>query len=103
MIKLRHFLLKYAFIPVFLLSVIPEAQSQNGFPEPANQYNPKRLRGVVITEIAGGLLVTTGLYYLWYRKHPRSHFHFFNDNQEWLQVDKWGHATTAYTVSAVQY
>jgi hypothetical protein len=61
------------------------------------------LRGVVISEIAGGLLISTGLYFLWYRKHPRSSFHFFNDNGEWLQMDKMGHLTTAYNIAAVQY
>jgi hypothetical protein len=43
-----------------------------------------------------------GLYHLWYKKYPRSRFHFFNDNKEWLNMDKIGHATTAY-ISSVQY
>lgn len=40
----------------------------------------------------------TGLYYLWYKNYPSSGFHFFNDNTEWLQMDKVGHFYTAYSV-----
>jgi len=35
----------------------------------------------------------------WYADYPRSSFHTFNDNQEWLQVDKAGHAWSAYQIS----
>lgn len=34
---------------------------------------------------------------MWYKNYPRSSFHFFNDNSEWLQMDKIGHAFSAYT------
>lgn len=40
-----------------------------------------------------------GLNELWYKDYPRSGFHFFNDNHQWLQVDKIGHAMTAYYIS----
>jgi hypothetical protein len=103
MFKLRHDRLKYSILLMIFLGCTSELYSQKGFLEPSSQFNPSRLRGVVASEVATGLLATTGLYYLWYRKHPRSPFHFFNDNAEWLQMDKWGHATTAYTIAAVQY
>ncbi|MBA4167261.1 MAG: DUF2279 domain-containing protein [Chitinophagaceae bacterium] len=35
----------------------------------------------------------------WYADYPRSAFHFFNDNEEWNQMDKAGHAWTTYTLS----
>jgi hypothetical protein len=38
----------------------------------------------------------TGLYSLWYKDYPQSGFHFFNDNAEWLQMDKLGHLGSAY-------
>lgn len=103
MIKLRYLLVKYSFLLVFFLSLLQEIQAQNTFLPPSNQYNPDRLKGVVISELAGGLLISTGLYFLWYRKHPRTSFHFFNDNGEWLQMDKIGHMTTAYNIAVVQY
>jgi hypothetical protein len=40
---------------------------------------------------------TIALYNTWYKDYPQSRFHFFNDNKEWLQVDKVGHAYSAYT------
>jgi len=33
----------------------------------------------------------------WYKDYPRTGFHTFDDSREWLQVDKTGHAWTAYT------
>ena len=35
---------------------------------------------------------------LWYKDYPKSSFHWVNDNSNWLQMDKVGHATTAYQV-----
>lgn len=35
----------------------------------------------------------------WYKGYPKSAFHTFNDVGEWLQIDKTGHAWTAYTAS----
>ena len=64
-------------------------------------FHKKRLAVVVSTEAAlyGGSLV--GLNSLWYKDYPRSSFHFFNDNVEWLQMDKVGHLTTSYYVGRV--
>jgi uncharacterized protein YfiM (DUF2279 family) len=38
----------------------------------------------------------TGLYALWYKDFPFQKFHLFNDNKEWLQMDKVGHAYSCY-------
>lgn len=35
----------------------------------------------------------------WYKDYPRRSFHVFNDGGEWLQMDKVGHAWTAYHTS----
>ncbi len=58
--------------------------------------NKKRLKTVIITEsvlYAGtmGLLATQ-----WYSKEDRTGFHTFNDNKQWLQMDKVGHVFSAY-------
>lgn len=52
------------------------------------------------TYLSAGLYASTitGLYFLWYDGYPQSGFHFINDNAEWLQMDKIGHATSAYQV-----
>lgn len=48
--------------------------------------------------ILGGLYTGTsiGLYQAWYKNYPLSGFRWNNDNQEWLQMDKVGHAFSAY-------
>ncbi len=38
----------------------------------------------------------------WYKNYPKSKFHNFNDSKEWLQVDKIGHAWTAYNIGKAQ-
>lgn len=45
----------------------------------------------------------TGLYYLWYADYEQSSFHFYNDNAEWLQMDKIGHSFSAYYVGSLGY
>jgi hypothetical protein len=67
------------------------------------QPNNGRLKGVVITEAILATAGTIALHYLWYKKFPKSRFHLFNDNAEWMYMDKIGHATTAYNFSAIQY
>ncbi|MFH1161399.1 MAG: DUF2279 domain-containing protein [bacterium] len=65
--------------------------------------NKGRLAGVLSVQgalYAGSL---TGLYYLWYKNYPQSAFHFYNDNDEWLQMDKVGHCFSAYYLSEVLY
>jgi hypothetical protein len=42
---------------------------------------------------AGSLIY---LSHVWYSKQEQTHFHFFNDNAEWMQMDKIGHATTSF-------
>jgi hypothetical protein len=94
--------MRILFFHCLLISSI-SGFTQGVFLPPSITYQPDRLKTVVITEVATGVAISAGLYFLWYRKHPRSHFHFFNDNNEWLQMDKIGHATTAYNIGAIQY
>lgn len=56
---------------------------------------PKRLTAVI-----GGqtVLYATSLALLneaWYKDYPRSAWHWIDDNGEWMQMDKIGHATTS--------
>jgi hypothetical protein len=36
---------------------------------------------------------------IWYRPYQSSGFHFFNDNPQWCQMDKWGHGFSTYNTS----
>ncbi len=59
----------------------------------------KRVRTIAIANITGYSAVMYGLNAAWYANYPRSSFHTFNDNGEWLQVDKVGHMYSAYIES----
>lgn len=65
----------------------------------ADSLDSRRLTKVLIAEgvLYGSSLA--GLNKLWYSNYSRSSFHFFNDNDEWLQMDKAGHAITGYHLS----
>lgn len=93
----------YLYILLFSssFSFFQDAVAQNN-PAP-NKYNDSRLKAVVISESILTTVGLLGLNYLWYKKFPRSKFHFFNDSNEWLSMDKAGHATTAYNISSMQY
>jgi uncharacterized protein YfiM (DUF2279 family) len=62
-------------------------------------YNKKRIRLVTAANVLGYGGTMVALYSTWYKNYPQTHFHFFNDNQEWQQVDKVGHAYSAYIAS----
>lgn len=61
---------------------------------PANTSSRKWVVGIGTTAA-----YATSFIYLsqaWYKDYPRSSFHAFNDAGEWMQIDKIGHAWTAY-------
>lgn len=105
----KQFFLKKTFCLFFLLAFICSLKGnaqktiETGLLNSSPGFNSKRFTTVVISETVLASFITVGLQYLWYKKYPKSSFHFFDDNDEWLQMDKMGHATTAYNISAVQY
>ena len=62
-------------------------------------FNKKRVKAVAIANVTLYSVGMIGLYSAWYKDYPQSKFHFFNDNMEWLQIDKIGHAYSAYAES----
>ncbi len=74
-----------------------ELQAEN------DSINRKRLNISLVS--AGAIMVSTytSLYFLWYADYPQSKFHWINDNHEWLQMDKFGHAITTYHLSRFSY
>ncbi len=51
--------------------------------------------------IVGGIM--TSLYKSWYSGSETGGFHLYNDNKEWLQMDKFGHANSCYNLGVVGY
>lgn len=115
-----RFFLKYLLIPLLCLIVVESASQNDSIlikqtlidtssikPIEINlqciptSYNKKRFALVAGTEAvlyAGSLI---GLNELWYKDYPRSSMHSFDDNKEWMQMDKIGHLTTSYYVGRV--
>lgn len=62
-------------------------------------YNRTRIKWLIAGNVAAYAGTLTGLSVMWYANYPRSGFHFFNDDNEWLQVDKAGHMYSAYLIS----
>ncbi|MBT3302364.1 MAG: DUF2279 domain-containing protein [Bacteroidetes bacterium] len=64
-------------------------------------FNKMRL-GLLLGS-SGSVYATSmiGLNSLWYKDYPKSNFHFFNDNDEWMQMDKFGHSLAAYYESLI--
>ncbi|WP_159017704.1 DUF2279 domain-containing protein [Algibacter sp. L3A6] len=90
------FKVKYA---LFLLLVSSVAFAQTGFNAffiPSDSLNISRRNAVVYSEAALASITLIGLNQLWYADYERSKFHTLNDNDEWLQMDKFGHAFSAY-------
>ncbi|WP_309613865.1 DUF2279 domain-containing protein [Flavobacterium sp.] len=81
----------------FWCSQITVAQNSiENFLKPSDTLNKKRLKTLVISEVAIGSATLIGLNQIWYADYPRSNFHFINDNAEWLQMDKVGHVFSSY-------
>jgi uncharacterized protein YfiM (DUF2279 family) len=60
-----------------------------------------RKKIVAMSTLTGYSASMLGLYHLWYKDYPQSSFHFFNDNSQWLQMDKVGHLTSAYMLGSL--
>ena len=103
-----------SFFITFLLSVQSHAQDSAAVPQTLwksnavfskekNEFiypfNKKRVKAVAVTNVAGYSVAMIGLYAAWYKDYPQSKFHFFNDDGEWLQMDKIGHTYSAYAES----
>jgi hypothetical protein len=79
------------------------AQQNDTTSFPDDTLNRKRLTLITVTgaSLYAGSII--GLYSLWYKDYPQSSFHFFNDSQEWLQMDKFAHVTASYYIGLVGY
>jgi uncharacterized protein YfiM (DUF2279 family) len=90
------------FISLLVLAlVVLSIESLNAQNADTSSVSRKRLQRVLIAETSIYGATMLGLNQLWYKDYPREHFHFFNDNKEWLQIDKVGHSFSAYYLGLV--
>lgn len=106
---------KGLFIGILFLAAVSNSFAQNSMqnsPQRAKSliYNiypdtlkQERLNKVFIVE---GITSSTSLFFLnqlWYKGYPRSNFHFKNDWNEWLGMDKAGHMFSTYALTSYNY
>ncbi len=97
--------LKPVFILLLLLSVNCTATSGDhlyeNYQKSSKQNKIHKGRTVLVfagqTAVMGGALV--GLSTIWYKDYEHSSFHAKNDMKVWNQVDKLGHAYSAYSMA----
>jgi uncharacterized protein YfiM (DUF2279 family) len=67
----------------------------------SDTLNTSRRNALIISETAAAGITLIALDRLWYSEYPRSSFHFTNDNNQWLQMDKVGHIMSSYYIGKV--
>lgn len=87
-------ILSFVFLAV---CVVGFSQSKiNTFLTPSDSLNTSRVKWVVASEAVLTATTLIGLNELWYSDYSKSDFHFKNDNEGWLQMDKVGHMYASY-------
>ncbi len=93
--------MKKALLAILLILGVLSASAQDTLVDKARvRRNVGIVLGTEAVLYAGSM---TGLYFAWYADYPQSNFHFYNDNAEWLQMDKFGHGVTSYLVGSFGY
>tara|TARA_R110002073_G_scaffold71368_1_gene175309 strand:+ start:16322 stop:17230 length:909 start_codon:yes stop_codon:yes gene_type:complete len=88
-------------IPFFFICIPGFAQHFNTFLKPSDSLHFQRRNAVVVSEVVLGTSALIGLNSLWYKDYERSKFHTINDFNQWMQMDKAGHAFSSYQLARV--
>lgn len=92
------------FIAVLLFQTAAFAQEFSNVPDTSGQevvHDRIKLVTAGHAVVYGGSIA--GLSIMWYAKQPQGSFRFFNDNAEWLQIDKAGHMYGAYQLGRASH
>lgn len=65
--------------------------------------NRTRLHFVIAGSSVAYFGTMGGLYFAWYKDQPLTAFHFHNDLNQWLQMDKGGHVVSSYYIGKLGY
>ena len=96
-------LILWLLLVSFISPGVLHGQSSESIRQDTSGIRNGRLTGVLVVQGTLYIASLTGLYFAWYKDYPQSSFHLFNDNGEWMQVDKCGHAITSYYISRIGY
>jgi len=92
----KYATIKYLLFFILLPSVMLSQSKMDSFLTSSDTLNKTRRSAVIIAESSIAGITLIGLNQLWYADYERSKFHTLDDNNEWLQMDKMGHAFTSY-------
>lgn len=87
-------------ILLFALNSKAQVRFVESYPDTLNK---KRLQTVIGVGAGSYLAGLSFLSFIWYKDHERVPFHYYNDSQGYLQMDKAGHAFGAYRESFAAY
>lgn len=97
LIEIKKPLILFAFLTILIFNSSAQ-EDKISFWTPSPEYNKSRVK-LLSYSLAGAYAASmAGLYQLWYKDYPLTKFHYFDDNDEWLQYDKIGHFGSAYYV-----
>jgi len=88
--------MKKRYFLVFLVLLTLLKANAQGFLNNADTLNKSRVIGVTSTGATLWVGSIIALNSVWYSDFDKSPFHFFNDSYEWGQMDKLGHAYSAF-------
>ncbi len=94
------------FIVAFLTSYLlagSYCSGQSNFFQPSDSLNVGRVWGVGTAAAVGTAGSIAALSTIWYTDYNKGNFRLFNDNAEWLQMDKAGHAFAGYQITQNGY
>jgi len=87
---------------IFLTAILPPAAAQQDSTT-YTQFNKKKCILATTAIVAASSVSYIALDELWYNNYERTSLHSFNDNTEWLQMDKVGHFMTSYQLGIAGY
>ena len=88
---------------MLLVVVVHGKAGGQGFFTPSDTLNKPRRNAVYITGGALGVGTLGALYGAWYAQYEQQPFHFTPDWNNWNQMDKMGHAWSAYSIGTGGY
>ena len=91
------------FTPAISTSKPLKSHSLSDLLTPSDTFNRRRFWILVSTGGAAYISSIALLNNVWYAQYPRSRFHFFDDEGEWMHMDKAGHIISAYQGSKWVY
>lgn len=94
-LKMKMMVAKYIGVALMIFSLKLQAQLSDTLSSP----DTRKLKSFIIISGTAYTATLIGLNELWYKDSDRQSFSFFNDNNQWKQLDKAGHFFSAFHLS----